>query len=91
MVERQCPKEVRQAILVFARAVKMVADLNPSRDPLTEYHFREFLPEMENLLVDQLVTAFSCTDDMEEVLNETGLEYLVAKCDSAAAELFLEG
>lgn len=76
-----CPKEVRRAVRAFARAVKAVADLAdlPSPDPLTEYHAKEYLEEMETLLVHQLLTAFASEEAREAVLAEYGLEYLSVK------------
>ena len=48
----KCPKEVRRAVKALASAVKMVSDLAvlPQPDPLTEYHAKEYLEEMETLL-----------------------------------------
>jgi len=74
----RCPRDVRRAVRAFARAVKMVADLAdlPSPDPQTEYHAKEYLEEMENLLVHQLLTAFASEEGRDAVLAAYGLDYL---------------
>lgn len=77
----RCPRDVRMAVRAFARAVKMVADLAdlPSPDSLTEYHAKEYLDEMETLLIHQLLTAFPSTQDRETILSEVGLDYLIER------------
>ena len=72
------PKALRQAVLSYARAVRRVADLSelPSPDPLTEYHYKEYLDEMETLLVHQLLTALPTREERDAVLSVAGLEYL---------------
>lgn len=76
-----CPKEVRRAVRAFARAVKAVADLAdlPSPDPLTEYHAKEYLEEMETLLVHQLLTALSSAEERRKVLAAFELDYLIER------------
>ncbi|MBR6932308.1 MAG: hypothetical protein IKH49_03285 [Bacteroidales bacterium] len=83
-----CPKEVRRAVRAFARAVKAVADLAdlPSPDPLTEYHAKEYLEEMETLLVHQLLTAFGSDSDRVELLSAYELEYLAEMVRSVEKE-----
>ncbi len=74
----KCPKEVRRAVKALASAVKMVSDLAvlPQPDPLTEYHAKEYLEEMETLLVHQLLTSFPDNGERETLLSDTGLDYL---------------
>ena len=74
----KCPKEVRRAVKALARAVKMVSDLAdlPQPDPLTEYHAKAYLEEMETMLVHQLLTSFSDEEEREDILSGAGLDYL---------------
>lgn len=77
--DRRCPKEVRKAIRAFARAVRLVADMAdlPGPDPLSEYHAKEYLDEMETLLVHQLLTAFSSCEERRMILASNELDYLM--------------
>ena len=77
----ECPKEVRKAVRAFARAVKLVADLAdlPCPDPQTEYHAKEYLDEMEILLMHQLLTAYDGKSEREKLLNDYELDYLVER------------
>ena len=79
---------MRRAVRAFARAVKAVADLAdlPSPDPLTEYHAKEYLEEMETLLVHQLLTAFGSDSDRVELLSAYELEYLAEMVRSVEKE-----
>ena len=83
------PKPLRRALLTFARAVRQVADLAeiPGPDPLSEYHCREYLDEMEALLVDQLVTAVPGQSEREAILSVAGMDYLLEKVRFRAVEL----
>ena len=89
--DRRCPKEVRKAIRAFARAVRLVADMTdlPGPDPLTEYHAKEYLEEMETLLLHQLITATMDCHEREDILDAYGLDYLVGRL-SYMAEDFME-
>ena len=84
----KCPREVKNAVRAFARAVKLVADLAdlPSPDPLTEYHAKEYLEEMETLLVHQLLTAFASSEEREELLANAELDYLIDRTRSVERE-----
>ena len=79
--DRRCPKEVKRAVRALARAVKLVADLAdlPSPDPQTEYHAKEYLDEMEILLMHQLLTAYDGKSEREKLLNDYELDYLVER------------
>ena len=80
----KCPREVKNAVRAFARAVKLVADLAdlPSPHPLTEYHAKEYLEEMETLLVHQLLTAFAPSEEREGLLANAELDYLMDRTRS---------
>lgn len=86
--DRRCPKEVRKAIRAFARAVRLVADMTdlPGPDPLTEYHAKEYLEEMETLLVHQLLTAFNSDSERVELLSAHELDHLAEKVRSVEKE-----
>lgn len=85
----ECPKEVRKAVRAFARAVKLVADLAdlPCPDPQTEYHAKEYLDEMETLLLQQLATMTTDDSEREEVLAISGLDYLSVRLGHMVEEL----
>ena len=78
MVERPCPKELRDALVAFAKAVKKCSDMERLRslEPKIEYHLSEFLSDMEGLLTLELVTALPTMDERLALLYETGLDYL---------------
>ena len=78
MVERPCPKELRDALVAFAKAVKKCSDMERLRcqDPKVEYHLAEYLSDMEGLLTLELVTALPTMDERLALLYETGLDYL---------------
>ena len=75
------PKDVTAAVRAFARAVKLVADMDerPPSHPLSEYHAKEYLQEMETLLLHQLLTAFPGNAERDEVLSDFGLDYLAGR------------
>lgn len=77
----ECPKEVKKAVRALARAVKLVVDLAdlPSPDPLTEYHTKEYLEEMEVLLIHQLLTAYDSKSEREKLLSDFELDYLAER------------
>ena len=79
---------MKNAVRAFARAVKLVADLAdlPSPDPLTEYHAKEYLEEMETLLVHQLLTAFNSDSERVELLSAHELDHLAEKVRSVEKE-----
>lgn len=84
----KCPREVKNAVRAFARAVKHVADLAnlPSPHPLTVYHAKEYLEEMETLLVHQLLTAFASSEEREGLLANEELDYLMDRTRSMERE-----
>ena len=84
----KCPREVKKAVRAFARAVKLVADLADlsSPDPLTEYHAKEYLEEMETLLLHQLLTAFYRKCEREKLLYDFELDYLAERMSSIEQE-----
>lgn len=77
----ECPKGVKRAVRAFARTVKMVADMADLQSPypLTEYHWKEYLDEMEYLLLQQLLTSFPLETHRERLLEEEGLGYLIIR------------
>ena len=85
----KCPKELRWAVMHYAQSVKMVEDLGRAsqNEPLCEYHYTEFLETMEQLLVQQVVTAFADEEEMVAILTSAGLEHLVDDAKVLAREL----
>ena len=79
--DHRCPKRVLKAVMLYARAVRCVEDLAelPFPDPQTEYHAVEYLPEMETLLLEQLLTAVPSELMRDTVLCSAGLEHLQSK------------
>ena len=77
----ECPNEVKKAVRALARAVKLVVDLAdlPSPDQLTEYHTKEYLEEMEVLLIHQLLTAYDSKSEREKLLSDFELDYLAER------------
>ena len=86
--DSRCPKEVKKAIRAFARAVRLTADLAdlPCPDPLTEYYAKEYLDEMEDLLLQQLITATMDCREREGILDACGLDYLAIRLGYLAEE-----
>ena len=72
------PKEVRAAIRALAKAVKITSEIyeRPFPNPQSLYHVREYLDDMEDLLVQQVLTAFPDVQSGEEFLSSCGLDYL---------------
>lgn len=75
-----------RAVRDYARAVRRVVDLMdiPSPDPQTEYHAKEYLPEMETLLLHQLLTATLSEETRLEILSAAGLDYLSDRLSALA-------
>ena len=46
---------------------------------LCEYHVIEYLPQMERLLIEQVLTAFATNEEREAVLSSAGLGHLIAQ------------
>ena len=72
------PKEVRSAVMALAKAVKITGEIyeRPSPHPQSLYHAREYLGDMEDLLVQQVLTAFPDVQSGEDFLSSCGLDYL---------------
>lgn len=87
MVER-VPKEVRAAIHALAKSVKFTGEIYelPSPHPQSLYHVREYLADMEDLLVQQVLTAFPDVESGEEFLSSCGLDYLVGSLQVLSEE-----
>ncbi len=87
--KEQFNKPLHRAVLSFACAVRRMIDLTeiPSPDEGTEYHIAEFLPEMETLLVEQLVCSLSDHEERKAILHVAGLDYLEMRLDQRARQL----
>lgn len=75
---RKTPKEVRAAVRALAKAVKITGEIyeQPLPHPQSLYHAKEYLGDMEGLLVQQVLTAFPDVSLGEEFLSSSGLDYL---------------
>ena len=82
------PKEVIAAVKAFARAVKLTGDIlgRAAPDPISLYHAREYLVEMEDLLVQQLVTDFPDVQAGLDLLASCGLDYLQGRLTALAEQ-----
>lgn len=89
ILKEDFPKPLRRAILSYARAVRSVVKLGqiPEPDPLTYGHVMTFLPEMESILVDQLVTEVSDFEEINAILSAADLEYLSYQVSALMDEL----
>ena len=83
------PKPLRQAILAYAIAVRRILDLGelPSPDARTVYHYREYVYEMEGMLVSQLVSGVETQPEREAILRVAGLDHLCTLVAQAASTL----
>ena len=50
------------------------------------YHAREYLSDMEDLLVQQVLTAFPDVQSGEDFLSSCGLDYLSEQVETLAAD-----
>ena len=82
------PKEVRAAIKALAKAVKITGEIyeRPFPHPQSLYHAREYLGDMEDLLVQQVLTAFPDVQSGEEFLSSCGLDYLQGSLQTLAEQ-----
>ena len=70
--------QLRNAVEALVSAVRKVINLSEKPSPSVEErtHVKEFLPEMERMLVDQLVTSVEDDNVRREILKKYELEYL---------------
>ncbi len=82
------PGRVRRAIATLGNAVRQLDDIRNLRhtDPRTEYHAIEYIDEMEDLLLQQLITATADRLEREDILISCGLDYLLVRLDHMATE-----
>ena len=80
---KECPNEVLRAVKSYARAVKRVSRMADRKrtDPQVHFHAVEYLPDMETLLIHQLLTALPNREQRVEVLESCGLTYLAGDMD----------
>ena len=74
-----CPEALRWAVMHFAESVRQVKKLEetPELNCLCEYHVLEYLPGMEQMLVEQVLTSFPTDEEREAVLSSANLDYLI--------------
>lgn len=72
----------------FARSVKLVQLLGEQEEMivLCEYHVMEYLPQMEQMLVEQVLTSFATNEEREAVLSSAGLGYLIEQMHAVEKE-----
>lgn len=85
-------KELKEAVTSFAKAVWQVENLYdlPEPDSRTDYHAREYSKGMEDLLLDQLITASDNPLERDELLEKNDLEHLIEDLHIRARELEME-
>lgn len=85
---RKTPKEVRRAVRALAKAVRAVADIYdmPSPPEQGKYLADEYLPDMVDIFVQQLVTSIPSEAGRQEILSSCGLDFLSEKVEALAAE-----
>lgn len=85
---RKTPKEVRRAVKALAKAVRAVADIYDMPSPTMQgkYLAEEYLPDMVDILVQQLVTSIPNEAGRQEILSSCGLDFLSEKVETLAAE-----
>ncbi len=73
----KCPEKVMQAIENLAATISEASRMAvwPESTPQERQYVREFVPDMETVLIDQMVV-FLDGDDSGRVLEENGLEEL---------------
>lgn len=86
---KRCPAALRWAVLHYAESVRLVRQMGESDElvVLCEYHVLEYLPQMEQLLIEQVLTSFSTTEEREAVLTASGLPDLIEQLRSTEREL----
>lgn len=82
-----CPKEALRALTLHARTVKAFSELYNHPHTKGEYLYLEFFPELEKLLVDEIVSVLEVEEEREAFLEATGLDYLSMRVLLAAEEL----
>ena len=77
-MSEQCPQNLRQAVMHFAQSVRLVREMAESEEVnfLCDYHVGSYLQDMENMLVEQVLTAFPSDEQREVVLKSAGMGYL---------------
>ncbi len=79
---------VRRAIRSFANVVKQLNAMVDLKypDPRVEYHGKEYLDEMEDLLLQQLITATTDRLEREDLLIACEMDYLLVRLEHKANE-----
>lgn len=77
--------QLRNAVEALASAVRKVVSLCEKPSPSVEEktHVKEFLPEMERMLVDQLATSIADGEGRQQILKKYELDFLQEELSSA--------
>lgn len=80
--------DIRKAVSAFAKAVRMTLDLYdiPEPDNMTYYHAVEYSKDMEDLLMEMLLTASDDASERDEILKCNNLDHLCEDLHLKAAE-----
>lgn len=84
----RCPTALRWAVMHFAESVALVHQMGESDELLVlcEYHVLEYLPQMEQMLIEQVLTSFSTSQERDAVLTSAGLGYLIEQMHTLEKE-----
>ncbi len=77
-METEYPGAVHAALMAFAKAIVQANSIYEMNDPGREglYYAREFLPEMESLFIEQVVTCVPTHLQRRQLLKKAKLEFL---------------
>ncbi len=77
-METEYTETVQTALAAFAKAIALTSGIFDMKNPgASELYFaREFLPEMESLFIEQVVTCIPTHLERRKLLRKVKLEYL---------------
>lgn len=80
--------ELKSTISALAKAVCKIVELGDriNQDPVVEYHVREYTQSMEELLLEQLLTASDNLTEGEDILCGNGLDFMIEDLHVKAQE-----
>lgn len=71
--------ELKKAVSALAEALRLTLDLYelPKEDSKAEYHAREYSDQIQNLLLEQLLTDCDDLNEADAILRRHGLDLLI--------------
>ncbi len=69
---------VELALMTFAKVITIAGNIldDKGADPAELYYAREFLPEMQTLFIEQVVTSIPTHSERRKLIKKVKLEYL---------------